>query len=112
MNNIDTNVVDGFGREWNRFDQSDHSPEELKEKFYAYFSIFPWENLSENSIGFDLGCGSGRWANFVAPRVGSLHCIDPSFEALAVSRKRLKGLPNCRFHLASCDDMPLPQELG
>lgn len=30
-------------------------------------------------IGFDLGCGSGRWAFFVAPKVAKLHCIDRSF---------------------------------
>jgi len=25
-----------------------------------------------------MGCGSDRWANFMAPRVGRLHCIDTS----------------------------------
>ena len=60
--------------------------------FENYFSIFPWDTLPPNSVGFDLGCGSGRWARRVAPRVGTLHLIDPS-EAIGVAldlpRKRL-----------------------
>ncbi|WP_255359898.1 hypothetical protein [Synechococcus sp. MIT S9508] len=30
-------------------------------------------------------CGSSRWAGFVAPRLGRLHCINPS-SALDVGR--------------------------
>ena len=29
-------------------------------------------------MGFDMDCGSGRWAKLMAPRVGHLDCIDPS----------------------------------
>jgi SAM-dependent methyltransferase len=55
-----------------------------------------------------LGCGSGRWAYFVAPRVGVMHCIDPSIHALEVAKDKLKGFPNCKFHLATADSNPLP----
>ena len=58
-------------------------------------------------VGFDAGCGSGRWARFVAERVGALHCLDASDAALAVARRRLADRPNCSFHLASVDAMPL-----
>jgi ubiquinone/menaquinone biosynthesis C-methylase UbiE len=57
-------------------------------------------------VGFDLGCGSGRWAKGVAPRVGKLHCIDPS-DAIEVARRALADLPNCEFHRASVHQMPL-----
>lgn len=110
MNNIDESVVNGFGKEWDQFDQSELSREELNEIFDSYFSIFPWDNLPENAIGFDLGCGSGRWASFVAPRVGLLHCIDPSALALAVARRTLENDSNCRFHLAGAENIPLPCE--
>nr|WP_283937768.1 class I SAM-dependent methyltransferase [Sphingomonas hankyongi] len=60
--------------------------------------------------GFDLGCGSGRWASQVAPRVGLLHCIDPAEEALAVAQRQLALFDNARFHLASVDSIPLPDE--
>ena len=108
MNNIDENVVDGFGDEWSRFDQSSVPQSELEGIFGNYFSIFPWENLPKNAVGFDLGCGSGRWAKFVAPRVRMLHCIDPSPKALKVARDNLQKYSNCEFHLASADNIPLP----
>lgn len=44
----------------------------------------------------------------MAPRVGTLHCIDASEAALVVARKNLAHLPTCDFHLASVDSIPLP----
>jgi ubiquinone/menaquinone biosynthesis C-methylase UbiE len=104
--NADSKVVAGFGDEWSRFDQSDLTPDELHLMFENYFNIFPWEKLPENSIGFDLGCGSGRWAKLVAPRVGALHLIDPS-EALEVAKRNLKDATNCHFYQASVEEIPL-----
>ena len=75
--------------------------------FENYFSVFPWDLVSKSSVGFDLGCGSGRWAEHVAPRVSSLHCIDPS-EAITVAQKNLSHLENCVFHKKGSDEIPLP----
>ncbi|MBW2097180.1 MAG: class I SAM-dependent methyltransferase [Deltaproteobacteria bacterium] len=108
MANIDDDVVAGFGEEWSRYDQSGVSRQELKRLFDAYFSVFPWEGLTKNAIGFDIGCGTGRWAAFVAPQVGLLHCIDPSRKALDVAKMNLQEFSNCRYHLASVDEIPLP----
>lgn len=105
--NVDPAVVSAFGQEWRKFDHHDTSEAEQRRFFDAYFQLFPWELISEKSVGFDLGCGSGRWAYFVAPRVGALHCIDPSAEALQVAEKKLKSFDNCRFHLAAADSIPL-----
>jgi SAM-dependent methyltransferase len=104
--NLDKKVVSGFGDEWSRFDQSALSDDELGRMFENYFGIFPWDKLPERSMGFDLGCGSGRWAKLVAPRVGKLHLIDPS-DAIEVARRNLSGAPNCEFHRAGVDDIPL-----
>lgn len=106
-NNADEMVVAGFGDEWTRFDQSELSSEELNRLFEAYFRIFPWGDLPKQAIGFDLGCGSGRWAKLVAPRVGKLHLIDPS-KAIDVAKANLAGIGNCEFHQASVDEIPLP----
>lgn len=106
--NVDDAVVAGFGDEWSRFDQQELSEAELRSMFESYFEIFPWESLTARSVGFDLGCGSGRWARLVAPRVGKLHCIDPSGDALAVARRNLHGLQNCEFIHASVGSIPLP----
>ena len=105
--NIDKNVVKDFGREWTDFDQTELSETELRGLFNQYFAIFPMSFLTKDNHGFDLGCGSGRWAQFVAPDVGILHCIDPSEDALAVAKRNLKDLDNCKFHLAGVDEIPL-----
>jgi ubiquinone/menaquinone biosynthesis C-methylase UbiE len=107
MSNIDPKTVDGFGYEWSTFDQSSLNKDELERLFLGYFEIFPWKTLPKNSVGFDLGCGSGRWAKFVADKVGLLHCIDPSEAALQVAKKNLADKSNCQFYLASVDNLPL-----
>jgi len=108
--NIDKQVVAGFGDEWSRFDQSELSKDELEQMFDNYFNIFPWEKLSAEAVGFDLGCGSGRWAKMVAPRVGTLHLIDVSADALTVAKRNLKGADNCHFHNASVEEIPLEND--
>ena len=112
--NLDKATVDSFGDEWSRFDQRDMPHEEAKRHFDAYFSVFPWDKINESSEGFDIGCGTGRWARFVAPRVGHLHCIDPS-SALAVARQALKLQHNVSFHQASVSNnciTPGSQDFG
>ncbi|HYJ82990.1 MAG TPA: class I SAM-dependent methyltransferase [Allosphingosinicella sp.] len=105
--NIDPLTVEGFGREWATFDQTRLDEREHARLFEGYFSIFPFETLPAGAEGFDLGCGSGRWAAMMAPKVGTLHCIDPSAEALDVARRRLAGQDSARFHLAGADSIPL-----
>lgn len=104
--NIDPATVEGFGEEWAAFDQTALDGAEYAALFDAYFHLFPFDSLPEDSVGFDLGCGSGRWAAGVVDKVGILHCIDPAKQALAVARRRLGGKPNVRFHLASSDSIP------
>lgn len=105
--NIDVKTVEGFGEEWSRFRQDMLSLTECEALFNGYFHIMPWQELPRSAVGFDLGCGSGRWAMGVAPRVGVLHCIDASEKALQVARKNLQLRHNCVFHLASVDALPL-----
>lgn len=105
--NLDQRTVSGFADEWVRFDQTRLESDESLELFENYFRIFPWVELPQAAIGFDLGCGSGRWARHVAPRVGWLHCIDASVEALSVAQRNLGGLQNCMFHAASVSAIPL-----
>ena len=106
MKNQDKNTVEGFGDEWSRFDQSDLPEDEQKLLFDEYFSVFPWENISKESVGFDLGCGSGRWAKSVAPKVKKLICIDPS-SALDIAKKNLSNFDNCEFQSTTVDDISI-----
>jgi len=106
--NRDRRTVEDFGREWAAFDQTQLDEEEHKRLFDSYFAIFPFDDLPPDAEGFDLGCGSGRWAALVAPKVGKLHCVDPAEEALEVCKRRLGGYRNVEFHLAGADAIPLP----
>ncbi|MEP1201233.1 class I SAM-dependent methyltransferase [Tateyamaria sp.] len=108
MSNIDPKTVSSFGDEWARFDQEALSDEEHAYLFDTYFHIFPWETLPEEAQGFDMGCGSGRWAMMVAPKVAKLTCIDPSPEALAVARRKLAHTSNAVFVNSGVSDQPLP----
>ncbi|MFQ5788080.1 MAG: hypothetical protein ACE5H1_08890 [Thermodesulfobacteriota bacterium] len=87
--NIEEKTVDGFGYQWQVFNHSHLSDEALQPLFEQYFRLFPWKSISGNAVGLDLGCRSGRWARFVAPRVGRLICVDASVKAIAVAKENL-----------------------
>ena len=110
MPNLDEKTVRDFGKEWASFDQSDVTDEELDRIFEGYFRVFPWDDLPDDPVGMDVGCGSGRWAQRVAPKVGKLHCIDASAQALEVTKSKLRTHSNCRFHHASVDAIPIPDD--
>lgn len=105
--NLDLATVRDFGREWQRFDQKPLSKAELERAFGEYFAVFPWADLPPTAVGFDAGCGSGRWAGMVAPLVGHLHCIDASDAALDVARENLAGVGNVTFHAVPLDRISL-----
>tara|TARA_A100001035_G_C27684175_1_gene454559 strand:+ start:132 stop:956 length:825 start_codon:yes stop_codon:yes gene_type:complete len=109
MKNINNDVVNDFGDEWEEYNQSRENLK-LEEAFIQYFSIFPDKYLNTNSIGFDAGCGSGRWAKFIAPKVKKLYCFDPSKKALQVAQKNLSNYKNCSFECASINDSSIRNE--
>jgi SAM-dependent methyltransferase len=119
--NTDKPTVEGFGREWTTFTQSAEAftDADRRAMFDGYFAIFPWDRLPLNSTGADIGCGSGRWAMLVAPRVGHLHAVDPAADALAVARAAFirRRCRRCRsqtvrstspMRLACCITCPTP----
>ena len=109
MKNLDRKTVKSFGDEWVHFDQSGMNGKEAYKIFKSYFSIFPWKKISKFSEGFDMGCGSGRWAKFIAPKVGLLHCVDPSI-AIQVAQKKLKKFNNIKYHQKSLDNSGLKEK--
>jgi SAM-dependent methyltransferase len=108
MRNLDERTVRGFGEEWSSYNQRRLPDDEAEHRFAEYFSLIHWERLPTAAIVADIGCGSGRWAARVAPKVGVLHCVDASSRALGVARNNLAQFPNCHFHQASVDAVPLP----
>ncbi|MBI2069093.1 MAG: class I SAM-dependent methyltransferase [Elusimicrobia bacterium] len=110
MSNIDQKTVSSFGCQWTLLNQAALQPFDQEAMFNLYFRLFPWGKLPSESTGFDLGCGTGRWAKSVAPRVGKLYLVDASPGALAVAQANLNGFSNCEFIAASVDDMPFPDK--
>lgn len=109
MSNFDPRSVEGFDSIWNRQGPGDQNAFEEAENFQAFesfFSIFPLQRMSK-AEGFDLGCGAGRIAQFVGPRVGRLHCVDPAPAGLAAAQEAMAGLDNVQFHRATVDSIPL-----
>jgi len=108
--NRDEAVIEGFGDEWSRFTQSTLSYSERQRVFDQYFNIFPWRVIDSHSRGADFGCGSGRWACVVAPRVGHLVCLDPSPDALKVAKENLTADTNVEFILGDVQSNPIPND--
>ncbi len=112
--NKDDKVIEDFGEEWNFFDNKTVDKLELYNTFQQYFSSFPWDKLPKNAEGFDMGCGSGRWAQFVAPKVKVLNCIEPS-SAINIAKDNLKRFTNVNFlqeTTESCTIPDLSQDFG
>ena len=97
-NDIDQKVIKDFGNEWLNYDQSTIGDQDLIKAFNQYFNIFPKNFLNKDKEGFDMGCGSGRWAKIIAPQIKKLNCIDPSNEALNVAKKNLLQKKNVIFY--------------
>lgn len=109
--NIDPQVVADFGDEWDKFDHQDFRRDtKLRELFQDYFSLVDWEKLPLKAVVADVGCGTGRWAYFVCPKVGSLWAVDPSHKAQAVARRNLADHANVTFACNSVDDLPMEDD--
>jgi len=104
--NNDDNTVAGFGDEWSKFDQSRLEKIEQQRIFEIYFSIFPFKSLPAEPVGADIGCGSGRWAEMILPKVGTLHCIEPS-DAFFVAKQKLSRFQNAIMHHDSIESLAL-----
>lgn len=105
--NRDDSVVADFGDEWSRFDQARLPPQERDAVAASYFAHLDWSRLPAAAHAVDVGCGSGRWADVVAPRVGRLTCLDASEQAARVARRTLAGHANTAVLVSSVDEMPL-----
>ncbi len=108
MQNIDSSVVNDFGNEWSEYNQS-KSDLNLEKAFEQYFSIFPKHVLHDQSVGFDAGCGSGRWAKYIAPKVKYLYCFDPSSKALDIAKQNLSQYKNCFFECSSINQVSITE---
>ena len=106
MKSEDELIIKAFGEEWARFNQSDMTEEERAKIFHDYFGNFPTESLAKEARGIDVGCGSGRWAMAVAPKVQQLVCVDASSEALDIAATNLRQHSNVTLTLGNAMNLP------
>ena len=97
IKNQSENVIKDFGLEWEEYNQIDLDRQELLDLFGNIFQFSPSKKISKKSVGFDMGCGSGRWAQIIAPKVKVLNCIEPSKKAIEQAKKNLQKYKNCKF---------------
>jgi len=109
MKNADPRVINDFGRQWTRFKQVGIE-DELLATFKRYFSIFPVDRLNHDSVVADFGCGSGRWAKFVAPLVKTIYLVEPSRSALDIACAHLKDFTNVIPVCATINDCDIDDE--
>lgn len=109
MRNIDEKVVKDFGDEWDTYHHRTLEAKEIEKVFDEYFHLFPFKNLPKKAQGFDMGCGSGRWAKLVASKVFKLHCIDPSPKALETAKRSMNDIQNVTFEVGSVSSNSLQE---
>lgn len=106
-NNIDHSTITSFGEEWGKF--SDFTKKEIAKIGDEYFDIVDERILNNNTTVLDMGCGSGRWSKYLAPKVKFIEAIDPS-DAIITATHLLKENTNIRTSQASSDNIPFNNE--
>ena len=101
--NLDAPTVASFGREWKKFNT--FTDEEIAQSGDEYFDVVDEEDFSAETVGLDLGCGSGRWSRYLAPKVGFIEAIDPS-DAVVAAHALTGDLHNVRVTRASVNSLP------
>ena len=105
--NIDWATVKAFGHEWERFDS--FRAEEIQRIGNDYFDLTDERMLNQETIALDVGCGSGRWVQYLADRVKFVEAIDPS-HAVFTASAYLRDKKNVRVTQASVNNIPFADE--
>ncbi|MGN6532469.1 MAG: class I SAM-dependent methyltransferase [Ginsengibacter sp.] len=105
--NIDKKVVDEFGDEWLKF--YEHNDDLVKKGGDEYFDILNDEIINPEMYALDVGCGTGRWTKYLAPKLGFIEAVDPS-KAIFAADKLLGEIDNVRLSQASIETLPFADE--
>jgi ubiquinone/menaquinone biosynthesis C-methylase UbiE len=106
--NIVKKVVHEFGNEWLKF--YEHNDDLVKKGGQEYFDIVNEKMINENTYALDVGCGTGRWTKYLAPKAGFIEAVDPS-NAIFAADKLLGKIENVRLSKASIETLPFPDEI-
>lgn len=65
------------------------------------------DDLKEDTLFLDLGCGIGRIARHVSPKVGWYYGVDYSGNMIERAKEENKGLPNVTLSVNNGEDLSL-----
>jgi SAM-dependent methyltransferase len=108
--NIDTEVVQHFGKEWAKFNYSDGKADgALDDQFAAYtepidLGIFE----GSKSIAADFGAGSGRWTERLKPYFKEIYALEPSIEAVQVLKSKFENDEQIQILNQSVENNSIP----
>lgn len=105
MDNIDPKTVSSFGEEWKAF--HGFSEKDLKRIGDMYFDIVNNNMLNEQSTVIDIGCGSGRFINYLGNRFKRMVGLDPS-KAIYAADELIGKNEKVELVMASTDNIPFP----
>lgn len=104
---LERKTIISFGKEWSKFYR--FNDEEIKAIGDEYFDIVTSEILHPDSIVLDIGCGTGRWTKYMAPKVSFVEAVDPS-DSVYAADFFLQGVKNVRLTQAGIDEIPFKDE--
>ena len=108
IKNIDKQVIESFGQEWQKFNH--FSKDSIEKIGKNYFDIINFNYLDpKKSIILDVGCGTGRWSKYFVDRVKFIEAIDPS-DAVISAIKLTQDADNIRITKAGVDFIPFPDD--
>lgn len=106
--NIDKEVIDTFGQEWQRF--HNFKEDEIIKIGEEYFDILDESKINDQVYAIDIGCGSGRWTKYLSSKVKFVEAVDPS-NAIFIANNLLSDVKNVRLTQASVSNLPFPNEI-
>ena len=109
--NIDSEVVDHFGKEWTKYNYLDGiASEALDNQFEAY--VQPIDLLKfdkQTSIAADFGAGSGRWTERLEPYFRKIYAVEPSLSAVNVMIEKFAREPKIEVLNENVEENSIPE---
>ena len=103
--NADRETVTSFGEEWTRF--ASFTDDDTRVAGAELFDILTPEVANRDTVALDIGCGTGRWSRYLAPRVRAIEAVEPS-DAVHAAVRLTADRPNIRVTQAGFGRLPFP----
>ena len=101
--NADARTISSFGQEWTRF--ASFTDEETRRAGDEVFDLLTPEMAHADTVALDIGCGTGRWSRYLAPRVKFVEAVDPS-DAVRAAVRLTRAAGNIRVTQAGYGGLP------